>query len=167
MPNDIQYFMEIDYKTFFTSLIIFMAGWVAIQTLLTKFSDATGIELPWRKREKEIWNKIATLKERVDNFEDETKSITELVSSMQETVEKLSETVTNLERKQDANEAAKLKDRISESYRHFHAQKEWTEMEKESFKDLIAAYTQYSQNSFVHEICEPESETWTVIDNNN
>lgn len=63
------------------------------------------------------------------------------VSSMTETVNTLSDTVNSVEKRLDANEAAKLKDRISESYRYYHGLQEWTSMEKEAFHDLIEAYT--------------------------
>ena len=38
-------------------------------------------------------------------------------------------------------------------------------MEREAFNDLISDYEAHGgQNSFVHSICEPESQTWNVID---
>ena len=64
----------------------------------------------------------------------------------------------------DKNEAARLKDRISQGYRYFSERGEWTSMDKESMKDLIDAYSQFSQNSFVHSVVEIEMEKWKVID---
>lgn len=164
MPVEIKQLADIDYRVLFTSVIIFMAGWVALKALLSKFSEATGIEMPWTRRERERAEQVATLNNRVNMIDEKVVQIANSVSGMQDTVNKLSDTVVNLETRQDANEAAKLKDRISESYRYYHERQEWTSMEKEAFHDLIAAYTQYSENSFVHTICEPESEVWRVVD---
>jgi len=37
-------------------------------------------------------------------------------------------------------------------------------MDKEALKDLIDAYSQFSENSFVHSVVEKEMETWEVTD---
>ena len=67
--------------------------------------------------------------------------------------------------KNDLQEKARLKDRISQVYRYYHKEQKWTSMEKESFSDLIRSYeASGGKNSFVHSICEPESETWEIID---
>ena len=62
------------------------------------------------------------------------------------------------------NEAARLKDRISQGYRYFSQKKQWSSMEKESMEEMIRAYSQYSNNSFVHSVVERDIPTWTVID---
>lgn len=164
MPTDIQNLVNLDYRALFTSIVIFMLGWVALKALLVKFSEATGIEMPWTRRDRERAEQVESLHRRVNLIDEKVVEIANSVSSMTDTVNTLSDTMTNVEKRLDANEAAKLKDRISESYRYYHEQREWTSMEKEAFHDLIEAYTQYSTNSFVHTICEPESETWNVIE---
>lgn len=164
MPTEIQKLMELDYRALFTSVVILMVGWVAIKTLLSKFSEATGLEFPWIKRERERNEQISAIDDRINKIDTRVSSIADSVSNMRSIVENLSSTVTSLEARQDANEAAKLKDRIAEAYRYYHERQAWNTMEKEAFEDLIEAYTQYSSNSFVHTICEPESATWRVID---
>lgn len=164
MPDEIQELFNLDYKTLLSSLVIFMVGWVALKTLLDKFSSATGIEFPWAKREHERDEKLSELEGKVEVMEGQIDTITESVSMIKGIVDTISSTVADLTKRQDANEAAKLKDRISQGYRYYHNLGQWTEMDKESYKDLIAAYTQYSQNSFVHEICEKEMETWEVVE---
>lgn len=70
-----------------------------------------------------------------------------------------------MQEKMDVSERLKLKDRISQVYRYHHAKGEWTTMDKESFHGLILDYENHGgQNSFIHEICEPESCTWKIID---
>ena len=164
MPTDIQHLFDLDFRVLFTSVVVFMVGWVALRSLLLKFSEATGIEMPWMVKERERAEQVQELHRRVNLIDEKVVEIANSVTSMTDTVNTLSTMVTGVEKRLDANEAAKLKDRISESYRYYHERREWTSMEKEAFHDLIAAYTQYSTNSFVHTICEPESETWNVIE---
>ena len=164
MPTDIQHLFDLDFRVLFSSVVIFMAGWIALKSLLTKFSEATGIEMPWMRSERERAEQVEELHRRVNLIDEKVVEIANSVTSMTDTVNTLSNTLNGVEKRLDANEAAKLKDRISESYRYYHERHEWTSMEKEAFHDLIEAYTQYSTNSFVHTICEPESETWNVIE---
>ena len=57
------------------------------------------------------------------------------------------------------------KDRISQSYRYYHAKGQWNSMEKEAFDGLIRDYESHGgENSFVHSVCEPESCTWKIVD---
>jgi len=63
-----------------------------------------------------------------------------------------------MQKKSDASERARLKDRIGQAYRNYHERGSWSEMEKESFEGLIYDYEQHGgENSFIHSICEPES----------
>ena len=69
-----------------------------------------------------------------------------------------------MQKKSDMNKAAELKERIGANYRRFHATGKITTIEKESLRDLITAYSQFSDNSFVHSLVEKEMETWEVIE---
>ena len=77
----------------------------------------------------------------------------------------LQKSVDNMQKKSDMNKAAELRDRIGQSYRFHHQTGKITVIDKECLKDLIAAYSQFSDNSFVHSLVEKEMETWEVIDN--
>ena len=79
-------------------------------------------------------------------------------------VKELQKSVSCMQQKSDMNEAARLKDRIGQSYRFHHATMSINSMEKETLKDLIDAYSQFSDNSFVHSIVEKEMETWEITD---
>lgn len=68
------------------------------------------------------------------------------------------------EKKENARKMAELKDKISQSYRYYHAKKEITSMEFESLDGLIKAYELYNNNSFVHSIVEKERWTWKIVD---
>lgn len=160
MPSDIQNFVNLDYRALFASIVIFMAGWVALKTLLTKFSEATGIEFPWTKKEREV----TSIQKKVDVMDGKIASISEVLTNLKLVVEELSLSVKSLNERTEANEAAQLKDRISEAYRYYHEKQQWNQMEREAFNDLIKAYTRYSDNSFVHTVCEPESLMWHIVD---
>ena len=80
-------------------------------------------------------------------------------------LDNLTQVIKDMQDKNDLQEKARLKDRISQVYRYYHKEQKWTSMEKESFSDLIRSYeASGGKNSFVHSICEPESETGEVID---
>ena len=86
------------------------------------------------------------------------------MEELKASVNEVSGQVKVLQDKNDINEAAHLKDRIAEGYRYWHERGEWTSRDKESMEDLIKAYSQYSENSFVHSVVEKEMPQWTVID---
>lgn len=80
-------------------------------------------------------------------------------------IDNLSKQMTSMSEKTDETVRARLKDRIAQSYRHYHEKQEWTSMDKEAFLGLIEDYERHGgKNSFVHSICEPELYTWKVID---
>lgn len=108
-----------------------------------------------RKQSFEIQKQLTERQEKIDNSLIDIKDI----------VNNLAVTIQDMQDKNDFKERAKLKDRISQSYRFYHKEQKWTSMDKESFNDLIRSYeASGGKNSFVHSICEPESETWEVID---
>lgn len=77
----------------------------------------------------------------------------------------LSQMILDMQNKADTSKRAELKDRISQSYRYYHAKGQWNSMEKEAFDGLIRDYESHGgENSFVHSVCEPESCTWEIVD---
>lgn len=108
-----------------------------------------------REQSFEIQEQLTERQERIDNSLIDIKDI----------VNNLVVTIQDMQEKSDSKDRAKLKDRISQSYRFYHKEQKWTSMDKESFNDLIRSYEAAGgKNSFVHSTCEPESETWEVID---
>ena len=107
---------------------------------------------------------IKVLREHAAKTDQNIDKILSGMTNLQQSIEGVSEQVKVLQRKNDMNEAARLKDRIAEGYRYWHERGEWTSRDKESMEDLIKAYSQYSENSFVHSVVEKEMPTWKVID---
>ncbi len=90
---------------------------------------------------------------------------TQSLTDVNEKLDNLAQVFQDMQDKEDFKERSKLKDRISQAYRYYHREQKWTEMDKESFNDLIKAYeASGGSNSFVHSVCEPESLTWEIID---
>ena len=118
MPTEIQHLAELDYGALFTSVVIFMAGWVALKSLLVKFGEATGIEMPWVKKEREQNERIAAIEHKVDDTRNEIASLSDSLENMKQIVEELSVTVNKVNERQNADTAAQLKDRISQAYQY-------------------------------------------------
>lgn len=126
-------------------------------TLFSWFCDTFGIQTKWTSRRK-------AEQEMLDSHEQRLGLISSDVKATKDKINVISQMLIEMQSKNDATERAKLKDRISQSYRYYHAKGEWNEMEKEAFDDLIEDYEAHGgTNSFVHEICLPESYTWTVL----
>lgn len=97
--------------------------------------------------------------------EEKLNSISSDVHTTRDKINILSEMILNMQEKADATERARLKDRISQSYRYYHEKQMWNMMEKEAFQDLIRDYEAHGgKNSFVHTICDPESCSWELTD---
>ena len=150
-----------------------------IDYFLQRFGIETKNSLKKKAMEKEIESlkaEMQTYKEnrihdREQSFEIQ-KQLTERqeiingsLVDIKDIVNNLAITIQDMQEKSDSQERAKLKDRISQSYRYYHKEQKWTSMDKESFNDLIRSYESAGgKNSFVHSTCEPESETWEIID---
>ena len=111
---------------------------------------------------------ISTMREHITSeVERATKKESEIeakVDSINDKLDNLIEAVADIKRRSDLNEQARLKDRICQSYTHYHAKKCWTSMEKESLESLISSYEIYNSNSFVHSVVVPEMYTWKIVD---
>ena len=124
----------------------------------TNFLATFGIKFEWLEKRKKESNLLKKHDEMLNEIVVETKATSDKVSV-------LGQMIVDMQQKTDASEWAKLKDRISQAYRFYHDRGEWNKMEREAFNDLISDYEAHGgQNSFVHSICEPESQTWNVID---
>lgn len=129
-----------------------------VTSLADKICSRFGLETKWSlKRQK---------KDRmIQNHEKQLNETSEQVKKIIDKVNIVSQMMVEMQTRNDAQERARLKDRIAQSYRYYHEKKQWTQMDKEAFEDLIKSYElSGGNNSFVHSICEPESCTWTIID---
>lgn len=129
----------------------------SIVNLTDWFCTKIGIETKWSLKNKKETAMI--------NAHEET--LNQIVKDVRGTNDKLnvlSQMMIEINKKTDASERARLKDRIAQSYRIYHERGSWTAMEKEAFEDLIKDYEQHGgENSFVHSVCELESCMWKIV----
>ena len=148
--------------------LIFVIGIILLGVLIISKWDYIierfGITTKKALKEQEQSDAINKLWEHAGKTDNNFNTLTQSVEEIQECVHDLANQIKVMQEKDDENEAARLKDRIAQAYRYYHQKGEWTSMEKESLESLIAAYTRYSPNSFVHSVVEKELPTWTVID---
>lgn len=162
--NDIKPLLEMDLKQLMfgiAALVAFLV-WVIQKWdfLVSKF----GIKTKRMIKEEEQDNDIKVLKEHAQKTDGNIDKILEGMKELQDSIQGVSNQVRSLQEKNDMNEAARLKDRIAQGYRYWHERGKWTSRDKESMEDMIKAYSQYSENSFVHSVVEKEMPQWEVVD---
>lgn len=162
--NDIKPLLEMDLKQLMfgiAALVAFLV-WVIQKWdfLVSKF----GIKTKRMIKEEEQDNDIKVLKGHAQKTDGNIDKILEGMKELQDSIQGVSNQVRSLQEKNDMNEAARLKDRIAQGYRYWHERGKWTSRDKESMEDMIKAYSQYSENSFVHSVVEKEMPQWEVVD---
>lgn len=162
--SELQTILALDWKygLVFVAAVIIIAVWIIqkFDFLVSKFGFTTERMRKDEQKEKDI----SELKKHADRTDEKIDKIFDSMDEMKESVNALSEQVRKLSDRNDMNEAARLKDRIAQGYRYFSERGEWTSMDKESMEALIQAYSQYSENSFVHSVVEKELYQWKIID---
>ena len=162
--GDIERILTMDWR----NGVLFIAALIIVSVfIIQKFDwiiERLGITSKRQLAEEKQDADIKVLKDHAVKTDENIDKILAGMNTLQESIQGVSNQVTVLQNKNDLNEAARLKDRIAEGYRYWHERGEWTSRDKESMEDLIKAYSQYSENSFVHSVVEKEMPTWKVID---
>ena len=162
--NDIVNLLGMDWRSglLFVAALIIVFIWIIDKWnwIVTQF----GLQTKSSRRETKQDEDIAELKEHAKKTDENFEKILSSVDGLQQSIKEVSDQVKVLQDKNDMNEAARLKDRISQGYRYYSERGKWTKMEKEAMEEMIKAYSQYSQNSFVHSIVERDLPLWTVVD---
>ena len=108
---------------------------------------------------------IESLKAHADKTDRNVDEIMNRLSCLQNSVDNLTDKVNKMQEKQDAGEAARLRDRISQAYHVFKKRGGVTLIEKEATLGLIEEYRKYhSMNSFVNDTVAPYIQNCTVIE---
>lgn len=162
--SDVERILTMDWR----NGVLFIAALIIVSVfIIQKFDwiiERLGIKSKRQLAEEKQDADIKVLKDHAMKTDGNIDKILAGMNTLQESIQGVSNQVTVLQNKNDLNEAARLKDRIAEGYRYWHERGEWTSRDKESMEDLIKAYSQYSENSFVHSVVEKEMPTWKVID---
>ena len=174
--GDLKEALSIDLPTLLVSILVVVGGLKVIIELIKWFINQFGIEFKSVRKKNEEHDLLYKTMGRMDELESIQKKTTEDfkkyddvlrsdVEKIRESIDNLTKKIMDMEQKSDATERASLKDRIATLYRKYSTDKSWTDMERESFNGLIRDYEAHGgKNSFVHDICEPESFTWKVTD---
>ena len=141
--------------------LVVLAAILAVQfcvKLWDYFKQRFGIETATMRRERLQSESIEALKTEFSTIKHDQAELLQNVDNLTRIVNKMQEQNNSAER-------ARLKDRIGQSYRYYKERGCWTRMEKDAFDDLIASYEAAGgENSFVHEVCQPKSLEWDIID---
>lgn len=113
------------------------------------------------KKNESIESDHEILLKHTKELEAQKEQMQKLGESMAVVVQKLDD----MKERDDSSQRRKLKDRIAQAYRVYHEKQQWTYMEKDAFMGLVEDYESHGgQNSFVHDICLPESYTWKIVE---
>lgn len=156
--EEIKTFLEL---TSVDSIMYIILGVVAFRELCELFTwlfGFLGLENKWTKKHNLESKMLQSHEQKLNQVSADTKAINDKINV-------LSQMILDMQNKADTSKRAELKDRISQSYRYYHAKGQWNLMEKEAFDGLIRDYESHGgENSFVHSVCEPESCTWEIVD---
>ena len=123
--------------------ILFLAAILVVVVLLLQKTDwiveRFGIKSKRQLEEEKQNSDIKELKAHAEKTDTNIDKLLTAMTNLQELIQGVSDQVKSLQCKNDMNEAARLKDRIK-------------------------AYSQYSENSFVHTVVEREMPTWKIVD---
>lgn len=135
---------------------------VEIQNNMNKYSEN-------RINDREISRKIQN--DWIDIQEKNTEKIDSIINKIDKMKEDTDQRFTNSEERIRVNEEkekkrhiSELKDRISQSYRYHAKRGEITNVDFETLRDLIDAYSEFNKNSFVHSVVEKQMYEWRRID---
>lgn len=162
--NDIVKIIDLDWRNgmLFIAAVIILAVFILQKTdwLAERFGITSKRKMAEEKHDHEIQELKTHALKSDENFDKVFASIRNLQTS----IDAISDKVAEMQRRNDENEAARIKDRVAQAYRYYHSTGKLTKMEKEALEENIKAYSQYSSNSFIHSVVEKELPTWIVID---
>lgn len=173
-----------DISSIILGIFILMSGFIAIFSIIGKFSEIIGKPVKWIKSKNKDHELVAQtadeLKALQAKHEESVRQsirhdemIKDTVLDLSQKVDCLSKDLYEMRKIQDNDKLAEYKDKIGRSYRYYNEREYsnenptpyWNHMEKEALEDLIIQYESHGgKNSFVHSIVEPEIEKWKLID---
>lgn len=148
--------------------LLVIAGLIIVATFLIQKTDwiieRLGLTSKRQLAEDKQNKDIQELREHAKRSDENFAKICSSIDDLKNSIKDVSSQVEKMQKRNDENEAARIKDRVAQAYRYYHAQGRITRMEKEALEENIKAYSQYSDNSFIHSVVERELPTWEVVD---
>lgn len=167
---------KVDLPNWFVSTGYLCLAIISIAKIIEGIGNVFDKPVKWAKKQTKDHELIELTAKRLEELDarqkQDTKQSIKHDEMMREDISKLATLIQTVIDKQDAMEKkndestrAKLKEKLATLYRKYHVAKKWTKMEKEAYDGLIKDYEQHGgTNSFVHDICQPESFTWEIVD---
>ena len=162
----IENIQQIDFISWIIVGFMFLSAFIAGYEIICKFSEI--IKKPigmakQRKADHELLIKtVNDLKELHNKHEEDTKQsirhdemIRDDLKNLTNTVNDIAIKLEDMQRKSDATEMAKLKDKIVAYYRKYSELGEWEKFEHDVFWSLYDSYINHGGNSFVKDDIEP------------
>lgn len=162
--NDLKAIFELDFKSLILAMATIIIGFNVFKKALIEAFGWMGIETKWMRDKREQKEDLEDLKGHNVEQDGKIDKLMEGLTRIEVSVDNLSRIVGNMQKRNDENEAARIKDRVAQAYRYYHGVGKITKMEKEALEENIRAYSQYSDNSFIHSVVEKELPTWTIVD---
>lgn len=162
----IENIQQINFISWIIVGFMLLSAFIAGYEIICKFSEI--IKKPigmakQRKADHELLIKtVNDLKELHNKHEEDTKQsirhdemICEDLKNLTNTVNDIAIKLEDMQRKIDATEMAKLKDKIVSYYRKYSELGEWEKFEHDVFWSLYDSYINHGGNSFVKDDIEP------------
>ena len=164
--DSIKELLELEWVTVILGLFVIMSSFIFIVGIVGKISEIIGKPVKWvrdKKKDHELLLKtVQDLTELHNTHKEDTKQsirhdeiIRQDLQNLTETVNDISNRLEIMQKKMDATEMAKLKDKIVAYYRKYSALGEWEQFEHDVFWGLYDSYISHGGNSFVKDDIEP------------
>lgn len=149
-----------------SGIFVIMSAVISCYTVIGKFSEIIGKPVKWVKDKqndhelliKTSQNLYALQKKHNEDVKQSIRHDEMIkldISSLTDTVNEIADTLSDMQKKIDHTEMAKLKDQILSYYKKYKDIGEWDEFESDVFWGLYDSYISHGGNSFVKQDIEP------------
>ena len=164
-----------DIPSVVIGLFMIMAAIIAMVEIIGKFSNIIGKPVKWvqkKNEDHELLMRTAKGLDELNKRHDESveqsirhdKIIRDDLTSVSDKVDAVSAQITNMQKKIDDTEMAKLKDTLISYYRKYKDIGEWTQLESDAFWDLFRSYESHGGNGFMHSTVEPVMRELRIVE---
>lgn len=166
---------KMDIPSVVIGLFMIMAAIIAMVEIIGKFSNIIGKPVKWvqkKNEDHELLMRTAKGLDELNKRHDESveqsirhdKIIRDDLTSVSDKVDAVSAQITNMQKKIDDTEMAKLKDTLISYYRKYKDIGEWTQLESDAFWDLFRSYESHGGNGFMHSTVEPVMRELRIVE---
>ena len=172
--EQIKEFLQLDFSAVIISIFLIMSAIIAGYQIICKFSEIikkpVGVAKQRRADHELLEKTVQDLKKLHETHKEDTKQSIRHDEMIRNDIQKLTSTVGDIaikleemQKKDDATEMAKLKDKIVAYYRKYSELGEWERFEHDVFWGLYDSYISRGGNSFVKDDIEPVMRKLKII----